>query len=248
MIVFHCIIHDITIAFFFTRYERYKDQIENGYLKMKVKNGFVLVNPDNDIKLENMYKRLSEYYNVYFPNWKFIGAAVPTLDQVSEELAKSDLFVYSGHGSSLQFFSSTEFEQINHNCLMMLFGCESIAMKARGIICEAQCSAYTYFQSGCPGVLGALTIVTDIWIDLITICLLTQWTASKHIKHPTIENCRDDVTRDYVKRILKRCDGNRNPNLLELLCDVRSETDIDIRIRSAVVYRGLPPYNTTCGQ
>lgn len=214
---------------------------------MKVTNGFALVNPDNDIKLGDMHKRLSEFYDTYFPNWKFIGAVVPTMDQITMELAKSDLFVYSGHGSSLHLLSSREFEQMNHNCLMMLFGCESIAMKARGI-CEAECSAYTYFQSGCPGVLGALTIVTDIWIDLITICLLTQWTASKHSKHPTIENCRDDGTRAYVKRILKRFNGNRNPNLLDLLCYVRNETDIDIRIRSAVVYRGLPPYNTICGK
>lgn len=215
---------------------------------MKVTNGFALVNPDDDIKLINMYKRLSEYYDINFPNWKFIGAMVPTLDEVSKELAKSDLFVYSGHGSSLQFFSSTEYERMNHNCLMMLFGCESIAMKARGIICEAECSAYTYFRNGCPGVLGALTIVTDIWIDLITIILLTQWSTSKNIKHPTIENCSDDATRARVKRILNRFDGKRNPNLLELLCYVRNETDIGIQIRSAVIYRGLPPYNTTCGQ
>ncbi|XP_055322222.1 uncharacterized protein LOC129578113 [Sitodiplosis mosellana] len=235
-----------SIHLLFDLYERFKDQIDDGYLKIKVKNGFALVNPDNDLKLADMRNRLSQYYDTYFPKWNLIDGVVPTLKQISDGLGKTDLFVYSGHGSSLQFFSSMEFEQIKHNCVMMLFGCESIAMKPHGIICEASCSAYTYFHSGCPAVLGGITIVTDIWIDLITILLLTQWTPSKHGKHPTIQTCKDESTKKRVNQILKKYDGKRNPNLLELLCNIRNEREINIRMRSAIVLRGLPPFNTVC--
>lgn len=211
-----------------------------------MKNGFALVNPDNDARLSDMRKRLSQYYDAYFPKWNLIDGVIPTLDQISNGLAKSDLFVYSGHGSSLQFFSSKEFEQMKHDCIMMLFGCESIAMKPNGSILEASCSTYTYFNSGCPAVLGAITIVTDVWIDLITIILLTRWTPSTNKTHPTIRICKDQVTMNRVNGILEKYEDKPNPNLLELLCDIRDEQGINIRIRSAIVIRGLPLYNLAC--
>lgn len=234
--------------FFFLshRYDRFKDQIDDGYLKVAVNGGFALVNPDNDEKLGDMRKRLGQYYDAYFPKWNLIDGVIPTLDQISDGLAKSDLFVYSGHGSSLQFFSSMEFEQIKHDCIMMLFGCESIAMKPSGCISEASCSAYTYFTGGCPSVLGAITIVTDVWIDLVNIILLTRWCPSKNKTHPRIGICKDEITMNRVNRILERYENKPNPNLLELLCDIRDERDINIRIRSSIVLRGLPPYNLAC--
>lgn len=240
-----CLMHSFFFSFSF-RYERFKDQIDDGYLKVTVENGFALVNPDNDEKLGDMRKRLSQYYNAYLPKWNLIDGVVPTLDEISHGLAKSDLFVYSGHGSSLQFFSSMEFEHIKHDSIMMLFGCESVAMKPKGTVCEASCSTYTYFHCGCPAVLGAITIVTDVWIDLITIILLTRWTTSKNKTHPIIDVCKDDITKDRVNRILEKYEDKPDPNLLKLLCDIRDERDINIRIRSAIVLRGLPPYNLAC--
>lgn len=225
-------------------YERNKDRIEDGYLKVNMKNGFAVINPDGDEKLGDMHRRMSQFYDDSFPKWKRIELAVPTIDQLNDALQTNELFVYSGHGSCLQFFKDFEFETIKHNCIMLLFGCESIAMKPRGTICEATSSSYTYFRRGCPGMLGALTIVTDIWIDLITILILTQWMTSKKIKHPKIDVCKDEHSKERVRKILQKYDGKRNANLLTVLCDIRNEADISARMRSAIVYRGLPPINT----
>lgn len=234
-----------SIYLLFDLYERYKDQIDDGYLKVNVKEGFALINPDNDEKLGDMSKRMTKYYENHLPNWKCLNHVIPTLEQMSDGLQSSDVFVYSGHGSSLQHFPNFEFEHLKHKSIMLLFGCESIAMKAQGIICEADCPAFTYFKQGCPGVLGAITIVTDIWVDLISIYLLTQWTTSEKMKHPKIDVCRDEHTKERVGKILKKCEGKRNPNLLQLLCDIRNEDEINIRMKSAMIFRGLPPYNTS---
>lgn len=232
----------------FDLYDRFKDKIDDGYLKVNIENGFCMINPDDDEKLGDMLRRMNKYYDDSFPNWKRIAKKTPTLAETVDGFANSDLFVYSGHGSSLQFFRSTEFEEMKHNCVMMLFGCESIAMKPRGAICEASCTSYTYLKAGCPGVLGSITIVTDIWVDLITILMLTQWIAPKQIKHPTIDTCSDEHSKERVRRILQNYDGKRNPNLLQVLCDVRNENGISIRMRSAMIFRGLPPYNTSLGK
>lgn len=224
-------------------YDKYKDQIVDGYLKVCVKSGFAVINPDNDIKLKNMNERMGTFYDDCLPKWERIESVIPSLSQISESLAKNDLFVYSGHGSSLQYFTNDDFANINYNCLMFLFGCDSIAMKAQGSICEAACSSYTFFKSGCPGMLGSISIVTDIWIDLITMLVLTQWVVSDTELHPVVNVCTDGHSKERVHKILAKIKGKRNGNLLALLCDIRKEVDISIRMRSSIVYRGLPTYN-----
>lgn len=259
-----------SIYLLFDLYERYKDQIHDGYLKIPIKSGFSLINPNNDDKLNDMCKRMTEFYDDCLPKWERIERIVPPANQISESLSKNELFVYSGHGSSLSFFSNFELENMRHNCLMLLFGCDSVAMKPMGTISEATCASYTYFKNGCPGTLGAIvsgihsachsfclclnnfhfnlpptqTIVTDVWVDLITIWILTQWVVAKQMTHPKINVCKDARSKEHVSRILLKSEGKRNPNLLALLCDLRNETDISFGMRSAIVYRGLPPFNT----
>ncbi|XP_055313035.1 uncharacterized protein LOC129574695 [Sitodiplosis mosellana] len=233
-----------SIYLLFDLYERYKDQIDDGYLKMSIKNGFSMINPNNDDKLNDMCKRMTQFYDNCLPNWERIERIVPSAEKISECLSKNELFVYSGHGSSLNFFSNFELESMRHNCLMLLFGCDSIATKPSGTISEAACSSYTYFKNGCPGTLGAITIVTDVWVDLITIWILTQWIVPKQMTHPKIKVCKDARSKEHVSRILLKSEGKRNPNLLAILCDLRNETEITFGMRSAIVYRGLPPYNT----
>lgn len=234
-----------SIYMLFNLHERFKDQIHDGYLQVNVKNGFALINPDNDEKLQDMHKRISQFYTEYLPKWKRIELTPPKIEDIMDGLSNCDLFVYSGHGSSLHFFNTdAELNDLKHQCLVLLFGCESIAMRPRGAICEATCPSYTFYKNGCPGMLGALTIVTDIWVDLITILLMTQWITSRKMQHPVIDVCKDAVSKDRVNKILAKRDGQRNPNLLALLCDIRLESDISMRMRSAMVYRGLPPHNT----
>lgn len=235
-----------SIYLLFDLYERFKNEIHDGYYHVDVQNGMAIINPDNDEKLHDMCKRMSQFYTAYLPNWKRIEQIAPKMDEIIDGFSKSDIFVYSGHGTSLQFFNTeSEFEYIKHCCVVFLFGCESNAMRPRGTICEATCSSYTFFKNGSPGILGALTIVTDIWVDLITISIITQWIILRDVQHPVIDVCKDAVAKERVNKILAKCNGRRNPSLLALLCDIRNEQDISLRMRSAMVYRGLPPYNTS---
>lgn len=92
------------------------------------------------------------------------------------------------------------------------------------------------------------TIVTDVWVDLITIWILTQWTVPRGTTHPKIEICKNLRSKEHIGRILLKSEGKRNPNLLALLCDLRNETDITFGMRASIVFRGLPPYNTLAGK
>lgn len=145
-----------SIYLLFDLYERYKYQIDDGYLKIGIKNGIAMINPNNDDKLNDMCKRMTKFYDDCLPKWERIERVTPTAEKTAECLSKNELFVYSGHGSSLQFFREFELDQMRHSCLMLLFGCDSVAMKPSGTTSEASCSSYTYFKNGCPGTLGAI--------------------------------------------------------------------------------------------
>lgn len=229
-------------------YEKHKDSIVDGYLNVDVKNGFYLLNPDCDNKLDDMCNRMRSYYVDSLPKWSHMENEIPTYQQMADTIAANNIFVYSGHGSTLQFFSSPEYSALKNSCIMFLFGCESVAMRPGGTICEADSSSYNYFKSGCPTLLGTLTLVTDIWIDLICILILNQWVVPKQIKHPRIEICKDEYSKERANRILAKYSGKRSPNLLSLLCDIRNETEIAIQMRSAIVIRGLPLHNTSAGK
>lgn len=148
-----------SIYHLFDLHKRYKHQIDDGYLKISMKHGFTMINPTNDDKLNDMHSRMNKFYDDSLPKWERFERITPPFEQISECLAKNDLFVFSGHGSSLQFFSQFELDNLRHNCLMLLFGCDSIAVKPSGTCLEASCPSYSYFKNGCPGTLGA--IVSD---------------------------------------------------------------------------------------
>lgn len=227
-------------------YERYQTQIHDGYLHVNVKNGFAIIDPNNDEKLNDMFQRMHQFYKEYLPKWERIERVIPSVEELTNGFKNTDLFVYSGHGSGLQCFTDSSFniQNIKHNGVMLLFGCDSVAMKPRGTVCEAYCSSYEFFCTGCPGMLGALTIVTDIWVDLISLLVLTQWVLPKKIKHPTVDICKDKHSLERVRKILGKITNKRDPNLLAVMSYIRNEQDISVRMRSAMVYRGLPPHNT----
>lgn len=233
-------------SIFFLRnlYNKYKTQIQDGYLNVAITSGFSLINPDNDEKLQKMRQRLIDFYKTNLPDWKTIDNRPTTAEEFEDICTNYSIFVYSGHGSSLQLYNSMSIDHIKSNSIQFLFGCTSIGMKANGLISLATGPSHTFFKMGSPGMLGAITVVTDTWIDVVTVYILSQWiipAVSKRIQFDVI----DTFNKDRVDEILVRIHDKKEPNLLKILCNIRNEQTISLRIRSAIVFRGLPLYSTS---
>lgn len=233
-----------SIFFLHDLYNRYKTQIQDGYLNVAITNGFSLINPDNDEKLQKMRGRLSEFYKSNLPDWKTIDNRTMTAEEFEDVCTNYSIFVYSGHGSSLHLYNTMSIDHIKSNSIQFLFGCTSIGMKANGLISMATGPSNTFFKIGSPGMLGAITVVTDTWIDVVTVYILSQWiipVLSKQI----LFDVTDTFTKDRVDEILVRIHDKKEPNLLKILCNIRNEQAISLRIKSAIVFRGLPVYSTS---
>lgn len=225
-------------------YMKYRANIENGYLRVAITNGCTLINPDNDDKLQQMHERMMGFFRTNLPDWMIIGNRKPSIEELKHMFADYSVFSYSGHASSLQFFEALEIEHIKTDTIKLLFGCESIAMKSEGLSSIADGAPYLLQKMGCPAMLGALTVTTDMWTDLITVYILTQWLIPE-LNKPIDFNIEDTWTRERAYQIFTNKANNKEPNLLKLLCDIRNEAPLSIRIKAAIIFRGLPVYNVS---
>lgn len=225
-------------------YNLYKDQIRDGYLRYKVTRGAAILNPENDMNLSNMVERVKSFYEKWRPDWRRIEARKPTIEELNSMYKDYDVLVYSGHGSGLQMFKSTDEIKLRTKSVLLLMGCESLALKHRGLVSEAYGPPYVYFTTECPVLVGANTLITDIWGDTLTFVMLMQWIPSDYNEIPHIVQVSDQPTRKRVEKIMKDAHANRpNPNLLSIISKIRQYTELSVRMQSAIIYRGLPIYN-----
>lgn len=224
----------------FDLYAKYKQQISDGYLKLDISSGNILINPDDDEKLAKMKYRMDKFYASWLPSWKRIVGKKPNDQEMQELLSNGDVFIYSGHGSSLQFIQEKKFLSTN---VMLIFGCESNAMKQRGIVNDSSSPPFVFYSMKCPSSLGALSIITDVWTDVITVMVVSQWINSPQTVYVEMDTRNDLHNSEQIANALKKYKDKKEPSLPAIIAQVRNETVLSLRMSSAFILRGLPVYN-----
>lgn len=223
----------------FDLFNEYEGQITDGYLRVAIKTGNILINPSNDPKLDNMVKRMSKFFSYWSPEWKQTINTIPT--DFSTLLNSADIYIYSGHGSSFQFVNYRDQSELKTRSVMMLFGCSSTSMSFQGRSSEAT-ATHMYMQaSKCPALLGTLNIVTDLWVDVVSVLICSRWISSKK-KTPWKPTC--GLFKQNIEKLVSNVKGGSQPSLLANLSLIRKEELIGIRIRSSMICRGLPVFNS----
>lgn len=231
-----------SIYLLFDIYDDYKSDISDGYLKIRVKTGNALINPGVDTKLGDMQQRMKDFVSKWVPHWEKTVGGTPDPSAINQLYASADVFFYAGHGSSLQFANATELGKLKTKAIMLLFGCESNAIKLHGYVTEPTASHLTLHNSKCPAIYGGNTIVSDVWSDMWSISLLTYWIPSKQSRpfKPIL------VGEEYQKifhPIQKKLGTKTEPSILRIAAELRQLSGIILRMRAAFIYRGLPMYN-----
>lgn len=234
-----------SIYLLFDSYAEYKGDISDGYLQVNIKTGNVLINPSNDPKLNLMERRLSDFYSHWLPHWTRFENKIPNHEEMAKLVTGADVYIYSGHGSGLQFSNMSNLKKLTTKSVILLFGCESVAMKLGGLVSEATSSHLTLQTTKCPAILGAMNIISDIWSDIITIMILTQWIPTKNTKiWKPVHIGEDKKTQERIVQILDNLKSVKvQPSLLASVAAMRNESNLSTRMRSAMIYRGLPVYN-----
>lgn len=231
-----------SIYLLFDAYDNYKNDISDGYLKVRAETGNALINPGTDTKLQDMEKRVTDFVSAWMPHWQTTIGGTPDPSHINELYATADVFFYAGHGPSLQFANTAELNKLRTKSLMLLFGCESIALKLQGLGTEPTSTHLTLQNSQCPAMFGGNCIISDVWSDMWSITMLSYWIPSE-LTRPFKPILIGDELQKHFQPFIKKMGSRSEPSILRIVAELRQLQGILLRMRSAFIYRGLPMYN-----
>uniref|UniRef100_A0A182JTM2 Separase n=1 Tax=Anopheles christyi TaxID=43041 RepID=A0A182JTM2_9DIPT len=157
-------------------YRAHAKRIKNGYFTLSAKQCFTIINPDKD--LEKMSARLQMFYKELYPNFELLVDEPPKESEFAEVLNTSDVVIYNGHGSGLQFMNGETLLQRDINCVTFLFGCDSVRLYSNGLFTDMTGTHMYYNAAHCPTVVGALWVLTDLFTDFYSMLLVGSWIPS----------------------------------------------------------------------
>lgn len=223
-----------------------RDGAGAGVLPVPVHRGLVLSNPDNT--LAGSGQRMQLLFDRLRPQYRTICGRAPQADEMQAALAAADVYVYAGHGNGLQFVGGRELADTELHAVAFLYGCESVALKAVGGQSEPV-GAHLYLQYAlCPAVVGMLNVTTDVWTDIATLGLTSMWLGGGSEwpddeleafvgEWDAVRGHRTTVYADATRLMLAK---RPRPELLAVLQEVRCTVELPLRLRMALVARGLP--------
>jgi separase len=127
-------------------HERHRHQMDNnGYIVTTLSNCQAMVNPDST--LTSMEDRMRNFFNYWLPSWKVAFNQMPTRENFHDILSQSDVFVYCGHGSGLNYCFSEDVYNFKTKAIVFLFGCASVGLYSTGLNSELK-GAHIYYHFG----------------------------------------------------------------------------------------------------
>ncbi|CRK94179.1 CLUMA_CG007695, isoform A [Clunio marinus] len=219
-------------------FERHSENMENGYIVCPTLNCQSIINPDGS--LVAMENRMKSFFNYWLPKWKFTFNQKPSKEEFYEKLSQSDILVYCGHGSGLQLLSMDSVYNLKTKAVVFLFGCGSVGLTSSGLVSELT-GAHSYYHIGnCPVVVGFLWTVTDFQTDYCTTKILSGWFNNKQAKAHW--QCIDQKVWKSTGNLTFTKNGDivSSESLAEIVTRLHNDPEINIAIKSALVYRGLP--------
>lgn len=225
--------------------ETHRDKIKNGYLRVPALKCHSIINPDNN--LAKMSVRLQAFYKEWYQDFKLTIDSPPTDSEFGTILRETDVMIYNGHGTGLQFIDGETILQQDIKSLIFLFGCDSVRLFASGLFRDMAGSHLYYNIAKCPTVVGALWALTDYFTDYYSILLVGQWipTQNPKFREHSVFDLDSSAFKHGTLQITKKTQSKLgDENLLALMAQFRRRNWLPKRIRCAMVCRGLPVINS----
>ena len=171
------------------------------------------------------------------PKWTgTISVPPPPPQELRDQAARADLFMYCGHGSGETYLPSNEITSLPDATApaAMLMGCSSAKLFDNGDF-EPTGAPTHWLCAGSPAVIGFLWEATDKNADTLTQALLSFWAglAPQHHNHSTFENDNS---------VPKATEASQTTSLSEALARARQRCSFEHLIGAAAVYYGVPVY------
>uniref|UniRef100_A0A1B0AGA0 separase n=1 Tax=Glossina pallidipes TaxID=7398 RepID=A0A1B0AGA0_GLOPL len=133
-------------------------------------------NMEHDKNLSKMELRMSTFFDYWLPHWKKIVARKPTNDEFFKDLLTRSCYVYTGHGSGLQYINGRNIAKHVLRSVVFLFGCDSCRLHTTGLYSEL-IGAHLYYQAAIPAIIGTIMPGLDANMDRVATEILSRWIA-----------------------------------------------------------------------
>uniref|UniRef100_A0A1A9V1T3 separase n=1 Tax=Glossina austeni TaxID=7395 RepID=A0A1A9V1T3_GLOAU len=168
---------EINICQEFTRASSFQSLWRLYYLHRKnMEHGYLKVSITDDKNLSKMELRMSTFFDYWLPHWKKIVARKPTNDEFFKDLLTRSCYVYTGHGSGLQYINGRNIAKHILRSVVFLFGCDSCRLHTNGLYSEL-IGAHLYYQAAIPAIIGTIMPGLDANMDRVATEILSRWIA-----------------------------------------------------------------------
>ncbi|XP_037026730.1 separin-like [Bradysia coprophila] len=222
----------------------HQDNISEGYFNVKGKKASAVIDPDRT--LPGFVGTMRPFMKILpTVSCNFLVDKEPEFTDLKSMLGHSDVYVYCGHGSGVQFISSYETCQLSTNAVVFLMGCSSVAFHSRCGYSLATAAHHYYHIAKSPAVIGHLTLTYVSYGAMLLSIMLGKSFAN-------VTQLSDDIWEAHnhrLGRVLKEnLTGTKggtalikySPHLSNVISQIRQRCSIPICFRAILCHRGLP--------
>jgi hypothetical protein len=214
-----------------------KEESQRNGIDHKLSRGFriscektyYMLNPSSDLIRTQNYFSEALQASARVLGWRGTIGKPPTALELSNNLQKSDLYLYFGHGTGELYIRSEKVQQLDPAPLAILLGCSSGKIKFLGEI-ESFGTPLHYLLSNSKSVVANLWDVTDRDIDKFSHKFLALWGLENFRSLPDVEG----------NNVIKGVNINRKYSLAEALSSSRDNCVLKYLNGAAPVMYGLP--------
>ncbi|KAG4072953.1 hypothetical protein HA402_006633 [Bradysia odoriphaga] len=226
----------------------HQDNISEGYFNVKGKKIGAVLNPDRTLK---GFSSMMHPFIKTLPTatCNFLVEKEPGFSDLKSMLTNSDVYVYCGHGSGLQFISSYETCQLSTNAVVFLMGCSSVAFKSSCGYSLATAAHHYYHIAKSPAVIGHLTLTYVNHGSILLSIMLGKWFSNVSKFSDNLWDTTDPHHRSVAKILKESLTSTTgggtgfvkySPYLSNVISQLRQRSNIPICFRAILCHRGLP--------
>ncbi|KAJ6635711.1 Separin [Pseudolycoriella hygida] len=244
-----------SIFLLLTLYFHHKNNISEGYFNIKERSEdasmFRELDPngppklykacaviDPDLSLNYFQKKVGSFVEAAGKengSWVTIVGKEPQFKDIKSMLACSQVYLYCGHGSGLQFISAYETCQLATNAVVFLMGCSSVKFRAGSGYAMATASHHHYHVAKSPAIVGHLNVTYTNLASLSATAILGKWISSMTDMNLEIE---DTLYMNKLKEVYASL--KPSPYLTDVISQYKNCQKVPIVFRAILCYRGLP--------
>ncbi|PWZ00251.1 hypothetical protein BCV70DRAFT_231867 [Testicularia cyperi] len=223
----------------------WKIALRNGKLfNLSKRKAFYLLNPAGDLvqsqaRFEPWLRSRSTT-----DSWRGIVGRQPIINEVTDALSATDLFLYFGHGGAEQYVRASKVRELERCAVAMLWGCSSAVLQDHGDF-DRTGTPLNYMCAGSPAIVGNLWDLTDRELDSVCEGVFGRLGLMHESERVEVKKSNATTSRTAKQQPNHATVASRVPQEMSLtraVAESRNDCKLPYLTGAAAVVYGVPVY------